>query len=65
MQAKASGWLIALIVKFTNLCRTGTGLPLDPPALGSIPSVPKKFSEEKIVNVGDVNQQCCLEKSGQ
>ena len=32
--------------------------------LGSIPSVPKKFSEEKIVDVAEVNQWRCLEESG-
>ena len=33
--------------------------------LGSIPSVPKKNSEEKIVDVADVNQRCCIEESVQ
>ena len=30
-----------------------------------IPSVPKYFSEEKIVNVAEVNPWRCLEESGQ
>ena len=38
----------------------------DPAALGSIPTVtPKIISEEKIVNVTEVNQWRCLEESGQ
>ena len=32
---------------------------------GSIPSIPEKFSEEKIVAVAEVNQWLCLEESGQ
>ena len=30
--------------------------------LGSIPSIPKKISEEKIVDVAEVNQRCCTEE---
>ena len=37
---------------------------LDPGAPGLIPSVPKIFSEEKIVDVAEVNQRHCLEESG-
>ena len=33
--------------------------------LGSIPSVHKIFSEEKIVDVAEVNHWRCLEESGQ
>ena len=40
-------------------------LHLDPAAPGSISSIPKKFPEEKIVNVAEVNQRPCLEESGQ
>ena len=36
---------------------------LDPAAQGFIPSVPRKNSEEKIVNVAEVNQWRCLEES--
>ena len=36
-----------------------------PAAPGLIPSVPKKFSEEKIVDVAEVNQRRCLEESEQ
>ena len=32
---------------------------------GSIPSIPEFFAEEKIVNVAEVNQQRCIEESGQ
>ena len=32
---------------------------------GMNPSIPKKISEENIVDVAEVNQLCCLEKSGQ
>ena len=39
-------------------------LLLDPAAPALILSVPKTFSEEKIVNVADVNQLRCLEESG-
>ena len=31
----------------------------------SYPCIPNKFSEEKIVNVAEVNQLHCLEESGQ
>ena len=37
----------------------------NPAALGSNPSISKKNSEEKIVDVAEVNQQCCLGESGQ
>ena len=37
----------------------------DPSALGSIPSVPQKISEEKIVDVAEDSQQRWLEESGQ
>ena len=37
----------------------------DPSAPGSIPSVPKKISDQKIVDVAEVNQRRCLEESGQ
>ena len=37
----------------------------DPAALGSIPSIPAISSEGKIVDVAEVNQQHCLEESGQ
>ena len=37
----------------------------DQAALGSSPSVTKKFSYKIIVDVADVNQRCCLEESGQ
>ena len=39
-------------------------LLLDPAAPASIFSVLKTFSEEKIVDVAEVNQLRCLEKSG-
>ena len=35
------------------------------PVPGSMPSIPNKISEIKIFNVAEVNQQCCLEESGQ
>ena len=38
---------------------------LDPAAPGLIPSIPEFFSEEKIVEVAEVNQWCCLKESGQ
>ena len=37
----------------------------DPAALGSIPSIPKLFSEEKIVDIAEVNQLGCFVESGQ
>ena len=37
-------------------------LLLDPAAPGSILRVPKKISEERVVNVGEENQWCCLEQ---
>ena len=40
-------------------------LIMDAAALGSIPSVLIIFSEEKMVDVAEVNQRCCLEKRGQ
>ena len=40
-------------------------LLLDPVAPGLIPSVPKKISDEKIVDVGEASQWCCLEQIGQ
>ena len=49
-------------------CTTGGSrayLLLDPAAPASISSIPKKFPEEKIVNVAEVNQRRCLEESGQ
>ena len=36
----------------------------DPAALGSILSSPPKYSEEKIVNVAEVNERRWLEESG-
>ena len=38
---------------------------LDPAAPGSIPSIPEKISEEKFVDVAEVSQRRCLEKSEQ
>ena len=40
-------------------------LLLDPAALGSIPSIPQKNSQEQIVDVAEVNQWRWLEESGQ
>ena len=40
-------------------------LLLDPAALGSIPSLPKQFSEGEIVNVAEVNPWRLLKKSEQ
>ena len=37
----------------------------DPAAPGLIPSIPQNFTEENIVNVAEVNQQRCIEESGQ
>ena len=37
----------------------------DPAAPGSIPSAPKTFSDQKNVDVAEVNQQYCLEESEQ
>ena len=37
----------------------------DPADMGSIPSVPKKISEEAIIDVAEGNQQRWLEESGQ
>ena len=37
----------------------------DPAAPNLIPSILEIFSEEKIVDVAEVNQQRCLEESGQ
>ena len=37
----------------------------DPAAPGLIFSVPQNFTEENIVNVAEVNQQRCIEESGQ
>ena len=37
----------------------------DPAAPGLIPSIPKIFSEKNIAQVGEVNQWCWLEESGQ
>ena len=36
----------------------------DPAAPGLIPSIPQIVSEEKTVNVAEVNQWCYLEESG-
>ena len=36
-----------------------------PAASGLIPAFPKISSEEKITDVTEVYQQCCLEESGQ
>ena len=36
-----------------------------PAATDSLPSIPEKFSDDKIVDVVEVNQWCCLEESGQ
>ena len=40
-------------------------LLLDSAAPGLNPSVPEFFSEEKMVDVADINQRHCLEESGQ
>ena len=37
----------------------------DPAAPGSIPSIPKVFCEENIIDVAEVNQRHCLEESVQ
>ena len=37
----------------------------DPAATGLIPNIPEIFSVEKIVDVAEVNQWCCLEESEQ
>ena len=37
---------------------------LDPAVLSSIPSTPQKNLKEKIVDVAEVNQRCCIEESG-
>ena len=34
-------------------------------ALGLIPIIPEKFSEEKVIDVNKVNQQRCIDESGQ
>ena len=39
-------------------------LLLDPADPGSIPCIPQKISDEKIVIVAEVNQLRCLEESG-
>ena len=39
-------------------------LLLEPAAPGSIPSIPEIFSEEKIVNVAEVNLRGSLEENG-
>ena len=39
-------------------------LLLEPAAPGSIPSIPENFSEEKIVNVAEVNLRGSLEENG-
>ena len=40
-------------------------MPKDPAASGSIPSVPEKISEEKIIDVAEVNQRPSKEESTQ
>ena len=40
-------------------------MPPDPTAPGLNPSVPEIFSEEKIIDVAEVNQRRRLEESGQ
>ena len=40
-------------------------MPPDPAAPGLNPSVPEIFSEKKIIDVAEVNQQRWLEESGQ
>ena len=40
-------------------------VPKDPAASGSIPSVPEKISEEKIIDVAEVNQRPSKEESTQ
>ena len=37
----------------------------DTAALGSIPLLPEMFSEEKIIDVAEVNQKHCIENGGQ
>ena len=37
----------------------------DPADRGLIPSVPKKIKRKKFINVAEINQQRCLEESGQ
>ena len=36
----------------------------DPATPGSLPSIPQKIPEEKIVDVAEVDRRCCLEESG-
>ena len=40
-------------------------LPTNPAALGTVPGIPEIFAGEKTVDTAKVNQQCCLEESGQ
>ena len=48
-----------------NIAQWLAYLLLHPDAPGLIPSIPEIISEEKFVDVAEVNQLRCLEESGQ
>ena len=51
-------------IRRSSIARWSAYLLLDLAAPGSIPSVPKKNSEERIIDVAEVNQWRCFEESG-
>ena len=54
-----------MVMRLGSMAHWSYLLP-DPAALGSIPSItPKKFSEEKIINISEVYQLCWLGESKQ
>ena len=57
--------LVSYASKGGNIAQWLAYLLLYPAALGSIPSIPKKNSEEKIVDVAEVNQRRSLEENEQ
>ena len=52
-------------IRRSSIARWSAYLLLDLAAPGSIPSVPPKNSEERLINVAEVNQQRCLEEREQ
>ena len=49
------------VLKGGSIAQRLAHLPLDPAALSLIPNIPKKNSEEKIVDVPEVKQWRCYE----
>ena len=53
------------IITYLSIAQWLADLLLGQSSTGLIPSMPKSFSVEKIVDIAEVNQQRCFAESGQ